>query len=161
MMVTMDIDACKELITLICNFTIIGKKCTLKEFQHIASHVNWALNVFPLLQPSLSAVYVKTAGKEYDFATIGINIAVTCELAWVVHRVEFSTSVHILKSVEWNPRCTDSGVTTFFMDALSIFLAFHILCAKLPTNALHPLLMHMHLYISFFLKHLWFAWHKG
>jgi len=49
MSITMDIDACRDLIELIHIFSIAGKKCTLKEFQRIAGHVNWALNVFPLL----------------------------------------------------------------------------------------------------------------
>jgi hypothetical protein len=46
MTVTMDIDARNELIQLISNFAITGKKRTLKEFQRIAGHVNWAFNVF-------------------------------------------------------------------------------------------------------------------
>ena len=84
MTVTMDHNSRKELLTLICNFAIAGKKCTLKEFQHITGHINWALNVFPLLRPGLSAVYAKTAGKERELATIRVNATVACELAWVV-----------------------------------------------------------------------------
>ena len=53
MTVTMDIDSRNDLIHLIHMFAIAGKKCTLKEFQHISRHVNWALNVFPLLKHNL------------------------------------------------------------------------------------------------------------
>jgi len=49
MTVSMDIDARRDLIELIRVFAVTGKKRTLKEFQRIAGHVNWALNVFPLL----------------------------------------------------------------------------------------------------------------
>ena len=70
MMITMDINSHNDLIQLIHMFAIARKKHTLKEFQCIAGHVNWALNVFPLLKPGLLAIYSKTAGKEQDLATI-------------------------------------------------------------------------------------------
>ena len=56
MTVTIDIDAHNELTQLINNFAI-ASKCTLKEFQCIAGHVNWAFNVFPLLKPGLLAIF--------------------------------------------------------------------------------------------------------
>ena len=83
MTVTMDSDSRDDLIQLIRTLAVTGKKCTLKEFQHIAGHVNWALNVFLLLKPGLSATYSKTAGKERDLATIQVNAAVVYELSWV------------------------------------------------------------------------------
>ena len=64
MTVTMDADTQKELIELIHAFAIMGKKRTLQEFQRITGHINWALNIFPLLKPGLLAIYAKTAGKE-------------------------------------------------------------------------------------------------
>ena len=70
MTVTMDTDSRNDLIQLIRTFAVAGKKHTLKEFQRIAGHVNWALNVFPLLKPGLSAIYSKTARKERDLTTI-------------------------------------------------------------------------------------------
>ena len=85
MTVTMDSNSRDDLIQLIRTFAIAGKKRTLKEFQCIAGHVNWALNVFPLLKPGLSAIYSKIAGKERDLATIQVNAAVIYELymSWV------------------------------------------------------------------------------
>ena len=138
MTVTMDYSSRKELLSLIHDFAITGKKCTLKEFQRIAGHINWALNVFPLLRPGLSALYAKTAGKERDFATIRVNAAVIRELTWVASRVESSTGVHFLKSVEWDPRSADSDAFTFFMDASSLGIAFFLPCAKLAYQCLSP-----------------------
>ena len=34
-------------------------KYLLRDFQHLAGWFNWALNVYPLLKPSLSNVYAK------------------------------------------------------------------------------------------------------
>ena len=131
MTVTMDHNSCEELLTLIHNFAVAGKKLTLKEFQRIAGHINWALNMFPLLQPSLSAVYAKTAGKERDLATIRVNTTVACELAWVVRRVESSTGMHMLKSVKWDLRSADSDAFTFFTDTSSLGITFFLPCMKL------------------------------
>ena len=126
MTVSMDLNARGELIEQIRIFAVAGKKRTLKEFQRIAGHVNWALNVFPLLKPGLSAVYAKTAGKERDLATIRVNAAVVFELTWVARRVEFSSGVHFLKSVEWDPRHADSGAVSVFTDASAHGMAFYI-----------------------------------
>lgn len=57
MTVTMDYGSHKKLLTLIHDFSITGKKYTLREFQGIAGHINWALNVFPLLHPGLCSLY--------------------------------------------------------------------------------------------------------
>ena len=70
MTVTMDVDARNDLTQLISNFAIASRKRTLREFQCIAGHMNWAFNVFPLLKPGLSAIYSKTVGKNQDLATI-------------------------------------------------------------------------------------------
>ena len=83
MTVTMDVDARNELTQLINGFAIASRKRTFKEFQHIASHVNWAFNVFPLLKPGLSVVYSKMAGKNRDLATIRVNTLIVYELSWV------------------------------------------------------------------------------
>ena len=129
--ITMDHDSHEELLTLIRNFAVARKKRTLKKFQHIAGHVNWALNMFPLLRPGLSAVNAKTADKEHNLATIRVNTSVAHELAWVVCRVESSPGIHMLKSVEWDPRSADSDKFTFFTDASSLGITLFLLCMKL------------------------------
>jgi hypothetical protein len=139
MTVTMDADARKELIQLICAFAIMGRKHTLKEFQRIIGHINWALNGFPLLKPGLSAIYAKTAGNERDLATIRVNAAVVFELDWVARRVEFSTGVHFLKSVEWDPRHANSGTISIFTDVSDLGMAFYIPSLKLAFQCPLPL----------------------
>ena len=50
-----------------------GTRRPLKEFQRIAGYLNWALNVYPLLRPGLTAVYAKTTGKLQQRAPIWVN----------------------------------------------------------------------------------------
>ena len=50
-----------------------GKRRSLNDFQSIAGHINWSLAVFPLLNPSLSAVYAKMANKTRPMASIRVN----------------------------------------------------------------------------------------
>jgi hypothetical protein len=138
MTVSMDIDARRDLIELIHIFAVAGKKRTLKEFQRIAGHVNWALNVFPLLRPGLSAVYSKTAGKDHDLATLRVNAAVVSELNWVARRVEFSSGVYMLKSVEWDPRHTESRALIIFTDASAHGMAIYIPSLKLALQCPLP-----------------------
>jgi hypothetical protein len=126
MTVTMDADGRRELIELIHSFAVTGKRRTLKEFQRVAGHINWALNVFPLLKPGLSALYAKTAGKERDLALLRVNATIVFELNWVACRVDHSSGVHLLKSVEWDPRCADSVALTVFTDASAIGMAYYI-----------------------------------
>jgi hypothetical protein len=138
MTVSMDIDSRNELIQLIRTFAVAGKKRTLKEFQRVAGHVNWALNVFPLLKPGLSAVYSKTAGKDRDLASIRVNSVVVYELSWVTRRIISSSGVHFLKSVEWDPRSAESHALSAFTDASGIGLGFFIPCLKLAFQCRLP-----------------------
>jgi hypothetical protein len=131
MTVTMDSDQRKELVELIRVFAVAGKKRTLKEFQKIAGHVNWALNVFSHLKPGLLAVYAKTAGKDRDLATIRVSAPVVHELNWIAQRFEFSSGVHFLKTVEWDPRSADSDALSVFTDASALGLAFFVPASKL------------------------------
>ena len=131
MTVTMDVEAHNEVINLINHFAVAGRKRTLKEFQRIAGHVNWAFNVFPLLKPGLSAVYSKTAGKSRDLATIRVNTLIIYELSWVALHINRSSGVHFLKSVEWDPRSSESCAFTAFTDASGVGLGFFVPSSKL------------------------------
>lgn len=59
-----------QLVAALCKFAQHGTQRSLRDFQHIAAHLNGALNVFPLLHPGLCAVYTKTSGKLFQRALI-------------------------------------------------------------------------------------------
>ena len=138
MTVTMDVDARNDLTQLISNFAIASRKRTLREFQRIAGHMNWAFNVFPLLKPGLSAVYSKTAGKNRDLATIRVNTTIVHELSWVAHRIACSSGIRLLKSVEWDPRNNESQAFSAFTDVSGVGLGFFLPSLKLAFQSTLP-----------------------
>ncbi|KZT19402.1 hypothetical protein NEOLEDRAFT_1077945 [Neolentinus lepideus HHB14362 ss-1] len=99
-----------------------GKRKTLREFQKMAGYANWAFNVFPLLRPSLCAMYEKMAGKSQQNLGIYVNNSMRYELSWLADRVEMSDGIHFLRSREWGPEHPDVYVA--YTDASGIGLAF-------------------------------------
>ena len=73
-----------DLLQKIRDFNKSKKHCSLKDFQSLASHVNWSLAFFPLLKPGLSAVYEKMVGKTQAMTSICANNAVQDELLWFI-----------------------------------------------------------------------------
>lgn len=71
-------------------------------------------------------------------ATIRVNAAVVHELGWVAHRVESSTGVHLLKSVEWDPRHAGSGTISVFTDASALGMGFYVPSLKLAFQCQLP-----------------------
>ena len=101
-----------------------GARRTLRDFQHIAGHLNWALNVNPMLQPGLCAIYRKTAGKLHQRALIWINRDVERELEWARRHLEESDGIFIVKSISWDYPQLPETAFRVYCDASSIALAF-------------------------------------
>jgi hypothetical protein len=68
----------------------------------LAGWLNWAHNVYPLLRPSLSALYAKTSGKLVSKALIWVNRDVVRELIWVVSHLHDVNGVFFFKLVSWH-----------------------------------------------------------
>ena len=102
MHIRMSDESRSKLIQALREFAQHGTRRTLRDFQHIAGHLNWALNVYPLLRPGLCGVYCKTTGKLLQCALVWINRDVECELLWVVCHLEESDGIFIVKSVSWD-----------------------------------------------------------
>jgi hypothetical protein len=103
MTVTMSEARQLELIEACTAFTVRGARRTLQDFQKLQGWINWALNAFPHLQPSLCELYHKIIGKERPHAPIHVNNTMRRELLWFIHHVKISTGIHMLKSIEWSP----------------------------------------------------------
>jgi hypothetical protein len=119
MTVTINPEKCSSLIEACEVFLTSGKRRSLRDFQRLWGHINWALNVYPCMQPALFALYAKTSRKNRTLASIRINNDIRRELAWFVQHIKTSDSIHFLKSVVWTP--FDSGHTMLvaYTDALS------------------------------------------
>jgi hypothetical protein len=89
----------------------------------MAGWINWALNIYPLLQPGLSMLYSKMSGKSESLKPIWINTTMVCELHWFTDHIEHSDEVHILDSTEWS---ADDANLTAYTDMCMTGLGFWI-----------------------------------
>ena len=121
MTVTMPDQSHDDLISAIRKFAVVGSRRPLRKFQSLAGWINWALNVYPLLRPGLSALYAKIAGKTHARELVWVSVALVCELTWLANHIESSTGIHFLDSVAWDANDTDFIA---FCDACPLGLAF-------------------------------------
>ena len=91
----------QELIDAVCMFANPNQCRSLRYFQWLAGWINWALNMYPLLWPSLSNVYEKIQQGSSAFQKLSINNVIWDELFWLANHLEHLTSVHIIRPWEW------------------------------------------------------------
>lgn len=94
-----------------------GTRRSLRDFQRLAGYLNWALNVYPMLRPGLSALYAKTAGKERQDALLWVNRDVVRELHWFASHLKESDGVYFLSSESWNYKRLPSSTLVAYTDA--------------------------------------------
>jgi hypothetical protein len=133
MMVSMDEEDRARLIQQVSEFIATapgGTRRSLREFQQLAGWINWSFNVFPLLKPALSNVYVKIGGKSETHAKIFVNKAVIGDLEWFLSHVRESNGVYLFEEVDWETQRADitaysdaclSGLGFFFEHSLEGF----------------------------------------
>jgi len=114
MTITMSHNARAELTTAIQTFANPHQRRSLKDFQHLAGWVNWALNIFPLLRPGLSSVYKKMRHSLSPFQKLSINNSISSKLHWLAAHIDNSDGVHIIESREWS---RSDAHDTFLCDA--------------------------------------------
>ncbi|KAM5540619.1 hypothetical protein V8D89_005650 [Ganoderma adspersum] len=141
------LDAKQKLLTALEDFCgpSQGRCRTLAEFQSLASYVNWALNVFPLLHPALSNLYHKIADKHEQFVTIHMNKAICTKLTWMTDHVHALPGIRILSANVWSP----ANLTPNFLDdefamvntsslGLGLYFPWHHLGFYCPTPSNIP-----------------------
>ncbi|KAG2743559.1 hypothetical protein P692DRAFT_20747603 [Suillus brevipes Sb2] len=105
-------------------FARYKSKWSLRDFEHIAGSLNWALNVCPLLRPGLSAVYAKIKGKSNARGMLWINRSVVEELLWAAFHLERSDGVFLFKSISWQLNSLTSDTLRVFCDASGTGMGF-------------------------------------
>ncbi|KAF8236731.1 hypothetical protein L208DRAFT_1250632 [Tricholoma matsutake] len=55
----------------------------LRDWQQLAGHLNWLLNVLPWGRPALMELYRKMSGKTHSYAAIPINSTIIADLSWL------------------------------------------------------------------------------
>ena len=113
-----------ELIEKVLAFAKPGKRHSLRDFQSLASHLNWSFAVFPLLRPSLSAIYSKMSGKSLSLAPIRVNNAICLQLKWFVKHAPASDGIFLLKTIVWDPTTELLDTMICFADACLGGMAF-------------------------------------
>ena len=106
-----------KLLDKVREFAVPGKRHALKDFQALGGHVNWSLAVFPLLKPSLSALYAKISGKSERMRPVRVNTTMCHELHWFVKHASASNGIFLLKSLAWDPTRDVVNATICYTDA--------------------------------------------
>jgi hypothetical protein len=96
--------------------TSLSRRRTLREFQRLLGHLNWALNVFPLLRPALQLSYQKISGKQIPNAPLYLNRSIIANLTWFGQMVRESEPIHMLAANVWEAHEAD---LTLWCDAAS------------------------------------------
>jgi hypothetical protein len=88
------------------------RKPRLIDWQHLAGHLSWALNVLPWARPGLTEVYRKMSGKNLRFGKIFLNAEVTRDLLWFSAAITSSIGVRFIDSGIWDDSQADFVITT-------------------------------------------------
>lgn len=134
----MSLESRLNLVSAIKDFAQHGSRRPLRDFQRIAGHLNWALNVYPLLRPGLSSLYAKTAGKLEHRAPIWINRDVVRELLWAAAHLETSEGVFFLQSESWSYPDLPDSVLEVYCDASPMAMGFWFPSLRLGFQASIP-----------------------
>ena len=105
------------IIIAVRDFALHGTRRPLRDFQRIAGHLNWALNVYPGLHPGLCVQYANTAGKLFQKALLWVNRDVERELGWVIDHLLHSDGIYFLCSVAWSYDDLPPSVLHVYCDA--------------------------------------------
>ena len=97
------------------------RKRTLHSWQRLIGWCNWALNAYPLLNPSLQSSYEKIRGKTHPLGQIFLNRSVIRDLSWFADRVETSQGINIMEMRHWD---SSDAEVTFLTDATLTGLVF-------------------------------------
>ena len=125
MTISLTNDQWADLITKVNGFRKIGKHHSLLDFQWLTGHINWSIPVWPLLQPCVSAMYSKIAGKIKLFTGICINKAIETELTWFISHASSSSGIFLLKSVDWGPSEISDDLMVCYTDVCLTGMAYY------------------------------------
>jgi hypothetical protein len=78
-----------------------NRRPRLGDWQHLASHLNWVLNVLPWWCPALSELYHKMSGKVHTLAGMHINVVIHSDLTWLASKITRSIGIHITGTGKW------------------------------------------------------------
>lgn len=96
-----------DIVEKINKFLAGPRNPALRNWQRLAGHLNWLLNVLPWGRPALTELYRKTRGKTQAFRGIFINSEVKADLTWLASIIPRSIGVRFVDSGIWTDDLAD------------------------------------------------------
>ena len=127
MTISLSDDCQTKLIAKVLDFSKVGKCHSLLEFQCLAGHINQSLPMWPLLRPSLSAMYAKIAGETKPLADVHVNKAIEMELTWFVSHVSQYSGALLLRSVAWDLNIAADDFTIWYTNTCLTGMVYYYL----------------------------------
>jgi hypothetical protein len=84
----------------------------LRDWQRLAGHLNWLLNVLPWGRPALSELYRKISGKSHPYSGIPINAAIRSDLSWLKSIIPCSIGIYFTDTGLWSDHNADLVIWT-------------------------------------------------
>jgi len=81
--------------------------CPVIKWQHILGWINWPLNTYLLVCPSLQYAYAKISGKQISRTQLYLNRSVIHDFHWLADTIEASDGIHMLNTIEWDSSHAD------------------------------------------------------
>lgn len=117
------------------------RRRSLRDFQGLAGHIIWALNIYPLLRPALCNIYAKIAGKQNRNAALYVNVAIVRDLTWLLHQLSRLPVVSFLESLSWSPAdlsATNPADEFVMTDASAWGMGIYFPCRHIGLYAKRP-----------------------
>ena len=111
--ISLDPDSVSDIQNRIDEFLKHPLRCPpLRDWQRLAGHLNWLLNVLPWGRPALSELYRKTRGKQNSWRGVYLNREVIIDLTWLRDVIPRSVGVRFVDSMHWDDDDADMVVWT-------------------------------------------------
>lgn len=99
------------------------RRARLRDWQRLAGHLNWMLNVLPWGRPALSGMYRKMGDKVHTRGFVFLNREVREELLWLVDVIPRAIGVRFIDSLAWDD--SEADLVLWTDAALRLGLSFY------------------------------------
>ncbi|KNZ72388.1 hypothetical protein J132_03479 [Termitomyces sp. J132] len=111
--ITLSKDSAADIISKIESFIKTpSRRPPLRNWQRLAGHLNWLLNVLPWGRPALTEMYRKMSGKDTMHAGIYLNKEVIVDMNWLIDIIPKSMGVRFLDTMRWHNSAADMVIWT-------------------------------------------------
>ena len=142
MMITLPSNSKSKLVDAICNFVLSPPlPCHQPTWAWLCTlgYANWALNVFPLLKPTLNSLYNKVASCSFLGAPIFLNKQTTEDLLWFADQVEALEGVRVLEAEVWDA-CNASAIGLAFWSPSMLLVILWTLLLMLNETSIYSIM---------------------